>query len=57
MRRYEGGLLVTISDDGVGSASLAKGHGLADRVRAAGGILTLDSPDGAGTKLTAALPV
>jgi signal transduction histidine kinase len=60
VRRYEGGLLVTISDDGVGGASLAKGHGLAglaDRVRAAGGILTVDSPDGAGTKLTAALPV
>lgn len=60
VRRYEGGLLVTISDDGVGGASLAKGHGLAglaDRVRAAGGILTVDSPDGAGTTLTAALPV
>jgi signal transduction histidine kinase len=60
VRRFERGLLVTISDDGVGGASLAKGHGLAglaDRVRAAGGILTVDSPDGAGTKLTAALPV
>jgi signal transduction histidine kinase len=60
VRRIEGGLLVTISDDGVGGASLAKGNGLAglaDRVRAAGGILTVDSPDGAGTKLTAALPV
>jgi signal transduction histidine kinase len=60
VRRAEGGLVVTITDDGVGGASLAKGHGLAglaDRVRAAGGILTLDSPEGAGTKLTAALPV
>jgi signal transduction histidine kinase len=60
VRRSEGGLLVTVADDGMGGASLAKGHGLAglaDRVRAGGGILTVDSPDGAGTKLTAALPV
>jgi signal transduction histidine kinase len=53
-------LFVTVIDDGAGGASLAKGHGLAgldDRVRAAGGLLTLESFDGAGTKLTAALPV
>jgi signal transduction histidine kinase len=60
LRRYERSLMVTVADDGVGGASLAKGHGLAglsDRVQAAGGILTVDSPDGAGTTLTAALPV
>jgi signal transduction histidine kinase len=60
LRRYEGSLMVTVADDGVGGASLAKGHGLAglsDRVQAAGGVLTVESPDGAGTTLTAALPV
>jgi signal transduction histidine kinase len=53
-------LFITVTDDGVGGASLAKGHGLAgldDRVRAAGGILTVESFEGAGTQLTAALPV
>jgi signal transduction histidine kinase len=60
LRRYESSLMVTVADDGVGGASLAKGHGLAglsDRVQAAGGILTVDSPEGVGTTLTAALPV
>jgi signal transduction histidine kinase len=60
VRRYESSLMVTVADDGVGGASLAKGHGLAglsDRVQAAGGILTVDSLDGAGTTLTAALPI
>ncbi len=54
------GLLVTVSDDGVGGASLAKGHGLAgldDRVKAAGGVMAVDSPEGEGTRLTAALPL
>jgi signal transduction histidine kinase len=60
LRRYGSSLMVTVIDDGIGGASLAKGHGLAglsDRVQAAGGILTVDSPDGAGTTLTAALPI
>jgi signal transduction histidine kinase len=60
VQRASAGLLVTVSDDGVGGASLAKGHGLAgldDRVHAAGGVLHLDSPAGAGTRLTAALPI
>jgi signal transduction histidine kinase len=60
LHRHEGSLFITVIDDGVGGASLAKGHGLAglrDRVQAAGGLLTIDSPDGAGTKLTVALPV
>jgi signal transduction histidine kinase len=54
-----GGLLVTVQDDGVGGADIAKGHGLAglsDRVQAAGGVLGIDSRDGAGTTVTAALP-
>lgn len=60
LRRTAASLVVTVTDDGVGGASTAKGHGLAglvDRVHAAGGVLTVDSPDGAGTTLTAALPV
>ena len=60
VQRLATGLLVTVSDDGVGGASLAKGHGLAglaDRVQAAGGVLSVDSPAGEGTRLTAALPI
>jgi signal transduction histidine kinase len=60
VQRLATGLLISISDDGVGGASLAKGHGLAgldDRVRAAGGVLSVDSPAGEGTRLTAALPL
>ncbi|MFC7274231.1 sensor histidine kinase [Paractinoplanes rhizophilus] len=60
VQRIATGLMVTVADDGVGGASLAKGHGLAgldDRVRAAGGVLAVDSPVGAGTRLTAALPL
>jgi signal transduction histidine kinase len=60
VQRLATGLLVSVSDDGVGGASLAKGHGLAgldDRVRAAGGVLSVDSPEGDGTRLTAVLPL
>ena len=60
VRRNATGLLITVADDGVGGAGLAKGHGLAgldDRVRAAGGVLHVDSPVGGGTRLTAALPI
>ncbi|MCO8273456.1 sensor histidine kinase [Actinoplanes sp. TRM 88003] len=60
VKRNATGLIVSIADDGVGGASVAKGHGLAgldDRVRAAGGVLDVSSPAGGGTRLTAALPV
>ncbi|GAA2491159.1 sensor histidine kinase [Winogradskya humida] len=60
VRRAGNGLMLTVADDGVGGASQAKGHGLAglaDRVEAAGGVLSLESPAGAGTTLTVALPV
>ncbi|MFJ5229151.1 sensor histidine kinase [Kitasatospora sp. NPDC088391] len=59
LRRRGGVLLVRVSDDGVGGAALAKGHGLrglADRVRSAGGRLDVDSPPGGPTVLTAELP-
>ena len=57
--RIDGRLAVTVLDDGVGGAHMAKGHGLAglaDRVRAAGGTLTVDSPVGGPTVIRAELP-
>jgi signal transduction histidine kinase len=53
-------LLVSVRDDGVGGASLEKGsglRGLADRVEALGGRLTVESPPGEGTLLVAELPI
>lgn len=50
---------VHVVDDGNGGAHTAKGHGLAglaDRVRALGGHLDVDSPPGGPTRLTAELP-
>jgi len=47
---------VVVADDGVGGATLAGGtglRGLADRIEALGGRLRIDSPLGAGTRLTA----
>jgi len=57
-----GRLVITISDDGRGGAVAdpAGGSGLAgleDRVAAVGGTLTIVSPTGAGTCLTAELPL
>ncbi|WP_412744975.1 sensor histidine kinase [Krasilnikovia sp. MM14-A1004] len=60
VRREPTGLVVVVADDGVGGASVAKGHGLAglaDRVQAAGGVMDVASPAGAGTTLTVALPL
>ncbi|MEV6600222.1 sensor domain-containing protein [Actinoplanes sp. NPDC051346] len=60
VQRAPTGLTITVADDGVGGASLAKGHGLAglaDRVQAAGGVMDVRSPQGAGTTLTVALPI
>ncbi|MEU0549422.1 sensor histidine kinase [Micromonospora sp. NPDC005979] len=53
-------LQVRVGDDGQGGAHLAKGHGLAgiaDRVRAAGGELTVVSPNGGPTEIRADLPL
>jgi PAS domain S-box-containing protein len=60
VRREDGSALVAVADDGVGNADLRGGsglRGLRDRVEALGGELELDSPDGAGTTLTARLPL
>jgi signal transduction histidine kinase len=52
-------LQVVVEDDGAGGAVLAPGHGiagLADRLQAVDGELTVDSPRGGPTRLTAVLP-
>lgn len=54
-----GRLRVTVEDDGSGGAATAPGHGLAglaDRLRAVDGVLTVDSPPGGPTRLVAELP-
>ncbi|WP_157245575.1 sensor histidine kinase [Nonomuraea typhae] len=52
-------LMLIIGDDGVGGAHVAKGHGLAglaDRLRAVDGELTVQSPDGGPTLIVAEVP-
>ncbi|HEY9240335.1 MAG TPA: sensor histidine kinase, partial [Streptosporangiaceae bacterium] len=59
LRHGAGRLRVWVSDDGVGGAAVAKGHGLRgldDRLRAAGGQLWVSSPHGGPTTITAELP-
>jgi signal transduction histidine kinase len=56
----EGVLRIVIDDDGRGGAEIERGsglRGLADRVEAVGGRLTLDSADGKGTRLAAEVPL
>jgi PAS domain S-box-containing protein len=58
--RTADGIVVVVSDDGVGGADAASGsglRGLADRVEALGGRLELTSIIGHGTTLRAELPV
>jgi len=53
-------LIVHVVDDGPGGADAARGsglRGLADRVEALGGALSVKSPVGAGTRLEAELPI
>jgi signal transduction histidine kinase len=59
LRHSAGTVRTWVTDDGVGGAALAKGHGLRgldDRVRAAGGRLQVSSPRGGPTTITAELP-
>jgi signal transduction histidine kinase len=56
----DGALTVEVSDDGVGGADPTAGtglRGLADRVEVLGGRLAVDSPPGAGTRITATIPL
>ena len=51
---------IDVTDDGCGGACATPGgglEGLAERVSALGGVLTIDSAPGEGTKLHAELPV
>jgi signal transduction histidine kinase len=53
-------LHIEVSDDGIGGADPRDGsglRGLADRLTTIGGVLTIDSPPGHGTRLTAVIPV
>lgn len=57
--RSNGSLVVSVRDDGVGGAVASRGSGLAgitDRVAALGGSVTVASPPGEGTVVTAELP-
>ncbi len=59
VERTDGGARIEVSDDGAGGANPSAGtglRGLADRVEALGGRLTIDSPPGAGTTLRAEIP-
>jgi len=60
IERADDSLAVQVRDDGVGGADATRGSGLIglrDRVEAVGGTMSLDSPSGGGTVLTALLPV
>jgi signal transduction histidine kinase len=60
VRRTNGDVTVEVADDGIGGADAARGsglRGLADRVSALDGTLSLDSPPGRGTRLRAKIPV
>jgi signal transduction histidine kinase len=60
MERENGVLAVEVSDDGKGGAQATPGSGLsglADRVGAADGVLTVTSPPGDGTTVRAELPL
>ncbi|MEV3860220.1 sensor domain-containing protein [Streptomyces sp. NPDC050095] len=57
--RSDDRLLIQVRDDGQGGASLDKGtgmSGLAERLGAVDGLFVVDSPEGAGTTVTAELP-
>ncbi len=57
--RRDGTAVVDVADDGVGGADPARGsglRGLTDRIQALGGRLSVDSPEGSGTRLHAEIP-
>src|SRR5918999_1067695 len=59
-RVADGALRVEVADDGVGGADPGGGtglRGLADRMQALGGRLEVDSPPGAGTRVSATIPL
>jgi signal transduction histidine kinase len=59
LQNGSGRVSVLIADDGVGGASMSRGsglRGLTDRLQALGGRLTIESPQGVGTRVVAELP-
>jgi signal transduction histidine kinase len=59
VRREPSGMLVEVEDDGAGGADPGRGSGLRelqDRVAALDGTLTVVSPPGGGTRVTARIP-
>ncbi|HEX6656294.1 MAG TPA: sensor histidine kinase, partial [Candidatus Limnocylindria bacterium] len=53
-------LQLSVADDGVGGADASRGSGLVglvDRLAAIGGTVTVDSPAGGGTRVSASIPV
>ena len=60
VRTEDGLLLVEVADDGSGGVDVENGsgiQGLRDRVGALGGRLEIDSPEAAGTRVRAAIPL
>jgi signal transduction histidine kinase len=55
-----GRLMLSIRDDGIGGADPSRGSGLVgltDRIEALGGSISIESPPGTGTRITAELPL
>jgi signal transduction histidine kinase len=55
-----GCLTISVGDDGRGGASLANSRGLrglADRIEVAGGTLSVVSPPGGSTRISAEIPI
>ncbi len=60
VQRLNGHVTVEIADDGIGGADASRGsglRGLTDRVAALDGKLSVESPQGRGTRLRAEIPV
>jgi signal transduction histidine kinase len=58
-RDGEGGIIVLVTDEGVGGADPSAGsglRGLQDRLAVVDGVLSIDSPPGVGTRLEARIP-
>ena len=58
-RRRNGIVEIVVEDNGIGGARVEQGsglRGLADRVEALGGRLTIDSPSGGGTRIVGEIP-